>query len=64
MAHGLMGRERARKALEFSRVNRSYVYTYDVGKRLVERWIGTGPDRVQRFRDLLDRPVTPSDLTR
>jgi len=59
---GLMGPDRARKALEFSRVNRAYVYTYEVGKSLVEAWIGSGPDRQKRFVDLLSRPVTPSEI--
>lgn len=54
--------ERARKTLEFNRVNRAYVFTYSVGQQLVEAYAGTGPDRVQRFVDLLNRPVTPSDL--
>lgn len=61
---GLMTEPRAKKALEFSRVNRAYVYTYDVGKSLVEAWIGQGPDRKARFVDLLSRPVTPSELVR
>ncbi len=61
---GLMSSDRAKKALEFSRVNRAYVYTYEVGQRLVEAWIGNGPDRRQRFVDLLNRPVTPSAITR
>ncbi len=58
----LMTPERARKALAFSRANRAYVYTYDVGRELVEAWIGTGPDRGARFVDLLRRPVTPGEL--
>lgn len=59
---GLLSPARARKALEFSRINRAYLFTYTVGKELVEAWCGQGPDRVQRYVDLLSRPVTPGEL--
>ncbi len=54
--------ERAKKSLEFNKVNRAYVFTYSVGQRLVEAHCGQGPDRVKRFVALLNRPVTPTEL--
>ena len=29
---------------------------------MVRGYIGTGPDRIDRFYDILRRPVVPSDL--
>jgi hypothetical protein len=54
--------ERARKSLDFDRVYRSYVFNYTAGLDLVERWVGTGSDRAERFFDLLQHPVVPSEL--
>ena len=54
--------ERARKSVKFAATYRSYVFNYSLGEDIVRAWIGTGPDRRQRFYDLLDRPVVPSDL--
>ena len=54
--------DRARKWLDFARGYRSYVYTYTVGEDLVRAYIGDGPDRAERFFDILQRPVTPSEL--
>jgi hypothetical protein len=59
---GLLAAERARRALEFFRTYRSYVFNYTVGLDLVERWVGTGSDRAARYFDLLQRPVVPSEL--
>ena len=55
--------ERARKSMQFARTYRSYVFNYSLGEDLVRSWIGDGPDRRERFYDLLRRPVVPSDLT-
>jgi hypothetical protein len=59
---GLQLPERARKALDFDRTYRSYVFNYTVGLDLVEGWLGSGSDRTARFFDLLRRPVVPSEL--
>lgn len=59
---GLLSPARARKALDFSRINRAYLFTYTVGRELVEAWCGQGRDRVPRYVDLLSRPVTPGEL--
>ncbi|MBP7147824.1 MAG: hypothetical protein KBD01_09780 [Acidobacteria bacterium] len=55
--------QRARQNIRFIKGYRSYVFTYTVGKDLVEAWIGKGPDRLARFFDLLQRPVVPSELS-
>lgn len=60
--YGLETPERARKALDFARTYRSYVFTYTAGKDLVEAYIGRGADRAERFFRLLERPATPSGL--
>jgi hypothetical protein len=59
---GLLAPERARRALDFFRTYRSYVFNYTAGLDLVERWVGTGSDRAARYFDLLQRPVVPSEL--
>ena len=56
--------EKARKSVQFAATYRSYVFNYSLGEDVVRRWIGTGPDRRERFYGLLDRPVVPSDLVR
>jgi hypothetical protein len=53
---------RAKKALDFARVYRSYVFNYTLGEDLVRAYIGDGPDRIEKFYGLLSRPVVPSDL--
>ncbi len=55
---------KARKSVEFAKTYRSYVFNYSLGEDIVREWIGTGPDRRQRFFELLDRPIVPSDLVR
>ena len=57
---GLMSEDRARKYLDFVRTYRSYVFNYTAGDDLVRDYIGDGPDRVERFFDLLERSATPS----
>ncbi len=64
MRHGLLEEPRARKAVEFMRAYGAYEFAYTVGEDLVRAHIGNGPDRVERFFALLDRPVTPSMLRR
>jgi hypothetical protein len=56
--------ERSRKSVQFAKTYRSYVFNYSLGEDIVRAWIGTGSDRRQRFYELLDRPVVPSDLVR
>lgn len=58
----LVNKDRARKTIEFIRAYRSYLFTYTVGEDLVEAYLGDGPDRIERFFDLLQRPMTPSSL--
>ena len=60
--HALMTEGRARKAVDFSRTYRSYVFNYTAGEDLVREYIGAGDDRLARFFDLLQRPVTPAGL--
>lgn len=54
--------ERAKKALPFIQTYRSYIYTYDVGRTLVEQYLRKGPDPRAQFFGLLERPVVPSEL--
>ncbi|MBI5547440.1 MAG: hypothetical protein HY901_26455 [Deltaproteobacteria bacterium] len=54
--------ERARQSIRFIRTYRTYMLNYFVGEGLVEKRIGQGPERVQRYFELLDRPVVPSEL--
>jgi hypothetical protein len=61
---GLATEERAAKSVHFAKTYRSYVFNYSLGEDVVRKWIGTGPDRRERFYALLDRPVVPSDLKR
>jgi hypothetical protein len=62
MEYGLESRGRARKTIEFIRAYRGYTYTYFVGEEIVLDYLGEGPDRAQRYFDLLQRPLTPSEL--
>lgn len=62
MRCGLMGEPRARKAVEFIRAYRSYVFNYTGGRDLVRDHVGDGPGRAGRFFDLLQRPATPGGL--
>ncbi|WP_406232935.1 DUF885 domain-containing protein [Nocardia sp. NBC_01009] len=64
--------ERARQSLRFlsSPLWRAYISTYVEGYRLLGGWLdraSTSDDRVERFRRLLDEPLTPGavrDVTR
>jgi hypothetical protein len=58
----LVSEERARKAIQFARTYRSYVFNYSLGEEIVAAWIGEGEDRRQRFFDIISGPVVPSDL--
>jgi hypothetical protein len=62
--HWLVNEERARKSIDFIRTYRSYVFNYTVGEDLVRKYLGTGPDRIERYFALLQRPATPSGLLR
>ena len=53
---------RARKAIDFARAYRSYVFNYTLGEDIVRAYIGTGSDRIEKFYEILSRPVVPSDL--
>jgi hypothetical protein len=59
---GLVTEEKSKKAVQFAKAYRSYVFNYSLGEDIVREWIGTGPDRRERFYAILDRPVVPSDL--
>jgi len=60
---GLVPEERARKSLEFltSPLWRAYTSTYAEGYRLLGAWLDAG-DEHERFRRLLDEPLTPSAI--
>jgi len=60
---GLVTDDRAAKSVQFAKTYRSYVFNYSLGEEIVRAWIGTGPNRRERFYGLLDRPVVPTDLT-
>lgn len=63
---GLMSPERAAKRLEFIEhpLWRTYVFVYDEGERLLERWLELVPaaDRPARFRRLLLEQLTPGAI--
>jgi len=59
---GLVSEDRANKSVAFAKTYRSYVFNYSLGEDIVRMWIGSGPDRAERFFAILDRPVVPSDL--
>lgn len=60
---GLLPEARARKSLQFltSPLWRAYNSTYAEGHRLLSAWLDAG-DEQQRFRRLLDEPLTPSAI--
>jgi len=60
--YGLLDRDRAKKALDFARTYRSYVFNYTAGEDLVRGYVGEGPDRAERFFHLLRSPATPSQV--
>jgi len=61
-----MSPERARKRLEFIEhpLWRTYVFVYDEGAALLERWLAMvpGDQQAARFRRLLVEAVTPSGI--
>jgi hypothetical protein len=61
---GLVSDERARKSLAFMTdpLWRAYTSTYVEGYRLLGRWLDAGVDRGERFRRLLDEPLTPAAI--
>ena len=59
---GLVTEDKAKKSVQFAKAYRSYVFNYSLGEDIVRKWIGDGPDRRDRFFDILTRPVVPSDL--
>ena len=62
MRYGLQDREHAERAIAFIRDYRAYVFTYALGTELVERAVGTGPDRAARFFAILQMAATPGEL--
>ncbi len=59
--------ERAKQSLRFlsSPLWRAYISTYVEGYRLLGAWLDrapVGPERSERFRRLLDEPLTPGAL--
>ena len=60
--YSVLDADRARKALDFAKTYRSYVFNYTVGEDLVRAHVGEGPDRAARFFALLRSPATPSSL--
>lgn len=64
----LLSPERAAKRLEFIEhpLWRTYVFVYDEGERLLERWLELVPaaDRPARFRRLLLEQLTPGAIAR
>jgi hypothetical protein len=61
---GLVAPDRARKSLSFltDPLWRAYTSTYVEGYRLLGRWLDAGPDKGERFRRLLDEPLTPAAI--
>jgi hypothetical protein len=61
---GLVTEDKARKSVQFAKTYRSYVFNYSLGEDIVRAYVGDGPDRRERFYDILSRPVVPSDLAK
>lgn len=62
--YALMTEERSRKSMAFltDPLWRSYVSLYALGYELVDQYLGEGETRVKRFQNLLQEPVTTSQL--
>ena len=64
--YGLATEAEARQRLRFiaNPLWRAYIFTYDVGYRLVSAWLANAPDgeRDARFRALLTEQISPSHL--
>ncbi len=54
--------ERAEQSLKFAERYRSYVINYTLGQDLVRAHIEKSPDRWAAFRELLSKPMLPSNL--
>ena len=61
MRYGLRTEQEARQSLRFinNPLWRAYVFTYDTGHALLNRWLGLG-DRQSRFSTMLHEQVYPS----
>jgi len=62
--YGLSTPERAEQQLKFAERYRSYVINYTLGQDLVREYIEKSPDRWGAFRELLSKPMLPSNLKR
>ncbi|MFT4038318.1 MAG: hypothetical protein QM692_09080 [Thermomicrobiales bacterium] len=64
--YALSTEDEARQRLRFisDPLWRGYIFTYDVGRELVDGWLGQAPagERRQRFARLLTEQMTPSQL--
>lgn len=63
MRYGARTEKQARQFLRFIShpLSRSYVFNYHFGRDLLNRYISAG-DRIARFRQLLEQPLTPSRI--
>jgi len=52
----------AKGACRFAKTYQAYICAYRLGLEIVKAYLGTGPERVARYRELLCRPFTPSGL--
>jgi hypothetical protein len=59
---GLRTTAEAKMALAEYRAVGAFVLARSAGEDLAAAWVGTGPDRVARFLDLVRRPMVPRDL--
>ena len=62
MADCAFSRKLALGVVRFARTYKAYICAYRLGLDAVKSYLGTGPDRVSRYRELLCRPFTPSAL--
>jgi hypothetical protein len=54
----------ARSLVPFIRTYKAYICSYRLGLDLVQGYVGDGPDRIQRYGEVLRRPFTPTALRR
>jgi len=64
MQYGLLNEKRSRKSLEFYKdpLWRSYGFLYPLGYELVKEFVFRGDSQIERFLELLQQPVTTSQL--
>ena len=64
MQYGLLNEKRSRKSLEFYKdpLWRSYGFLYPLGYELVKEFVFRGDSKTERFIELLQQPVTTSQL--